>query len=57
MQYLQDGDRVYTTGAWLTYDQKRNRFIFDEIDDDTYFDGEFVEYDENGRPYIEGEEK
>jgi hypothetical protein len=53
MQYLQDGDRVYTTGAWLIYDQEKNTFVFDGIEDDTYFDGEFVNYDEHGQPYIE----
>ncbi len=52
MQYLKDRDRVYTTGAWLVYDKKRNCFIFDGLDDDSFFDGELVNFDEQDKPYI-----
>ena len=42
--FLQDGDRVYTTGAYLVYDAEHNKFVLDELDDDAYFEGEFMEW-------------
>lgn len=56
--FLQDGDRVYTTGAYLVYDAEHNKFVLDELDDDAYFEGEFMEWEEvDGvvKPYIEKE--
>ena len=56
--FLQDGDRVFTTGTFLVYDQEQNKFVFDELDDDTYFEGECMEWEEvDGvvKPYVEKE--
>ena len=52
-KYLNDGDRLYSTGCWIVYDKEKNCFIFDGIEDDTFYDGEFLEFDINGKPYIE----
>ena len=49
-QYLKKGDRVFTTGAYLLWDGKK--WIVDGIEDDTFYDGELVNFDSNERPYI-----
>lgn len=56
--FLKDGDRVYSTGCWLVYDETRNCLLFDGIEDDTFFDGEHVEFSQEqnellDKPYIE----
>lgn len=49
---LKDGDRCYSTGCYLIYHKDGNYFSFDGWEDDTYFDGEFIEFDKNDCPYI-----
>ena len=48
---LKDGDRCYSTGCYLIYHKEGNYFSFDGWEDDTFFDGESIEFDED-RPYI-----
>jgi len=48
--YLKKGDKVFTTGAWLLWDGEK--LVLDEIDEDTFFDGQLVNTDENGKYYI-----
>lgn len=47
--YLKQGDRVFTTGAYLIWDGKK--WILGGLEDDTYYDGELVENDDD-KPYI-----
>jgi hypothetical protein len=54
--YLKDRDRVFSTGCFLTYDEKNNCFRFYGIEEDTYFDGKLVNFDEEERPFIEKDE-
>ena len=52
--YLQNGDKVYTTGAYLRYCSETKKFELDKIDefgDTLYFDGLPVNFD--GKAYIE----
>ena len=50
-QYLKAGQQCYTIGAYVWWDGKR--FQLENLNDDTYYDGELVEFDDNGKPYIE----
>lgn len=54
-QYLKTGDRVYTTGAFLVWHDSDKSFSFDGLEEDTFFDGEPVNFDDMDRPYIERE--
>lgn len=49
---IKRGDRVYATGVFLRRSGKTWRVV--SFEDDTYFDGEYVE-DIEGEPYIEDE--
>ena len=51
--YLKDGDRAYTTGSYLIWNDKDKGFSFDGMEDDTYFDGELINFDDMDCPYIE----
>ena len=50
---LKEGDRCYSTGCFLIYHEKGKFFIFDGYEDDTFFDGELINWDDQDRPYIE----
>lgn len=54
LRYLKDGEQVYTTGAFLLWDEALQEFVLEGIDDtsDTYCDGDLVNFDENDKPYI-----
>lgn len=52
---LKNGDRVFTTGAYLIWNEKDKGFSFDGLEDDTYFDGELINFDDMDNPYIEKE--
>jgi len=49
---LINGDRAFSTGCWLRYDEEDNCFRFDGLEDDTYYDGKLVEFDKKEKPYI-----
>ena len=51
---LKEGDRVYATGVSLTlqFDDGRPYWIVDGFEDDVYFDGETVNYDDEIGYYI-----
>ena len=53
---LHDGATVYSTGCYLKYDAKTNRFLFNNSDEDMYYDGKIVNYTDNEFPYIENDE-
>ena len=50
--YLVEGNRVFSTGVFLVYQD--NKFVVDSFEEDTFFNGETVEDIEN-IPYIETE--
>lgn len=50
-KYLRRGDRAFTTGAFLVW--TGDKFIFDGIEDDTFFEGENINWDKKDQPYIE----
>ena len=51
-QYLKEGDRCYSTGCYLIYHGDGNYFSFNGWEEDTYFDGEPINFDKNEKPYI-----
>jgi hypothetical protein len=53
-EYLKDGTQVYTTGAYLVWSEATHQFYLDGIDEtsDTYCDGDLVNFDETGKPFI-----
>jgi len=51
-RYIKDGDRVFSLGCHLIWDEKKESYIYDGMEDDLYFLGEIVNYDDNGRGYI-----
>lgn len=55
---LKRGDRVFSTGCFLVWDGKK--MAFGGIEDDTFFDGEPLNWDEgsdgNDMPFIETKE-
>ena len=50
-RYLNKGDRCFTTGAFIVWDGEK--FVLDGIEDDTYYDGELINFDKKDRPYAE----
>jgi len=52
-KYLQSGDSVFSTGVFLQWNGER--FIVEGFEDDTFYDGLLVNFDEEGLPYIEKE--
>ena len=52
-RYLKDGERVYSTGCRLIYNKELNTFKFAGIEDDTYCDGDTVQFDSDGKPFVE----
>jgi len=53
-RYLENGDVVYTTGVYLIY--RDGKFEVQEIDGDTFFDGDLVN-DLDSRPYTDEEDR
>ncbi|MFA5196527.1 MAG: hypothetical protein WC401_12070 [Bacteroidales bacterium] len=51
-KYLKHGDRAFCTGCYLRYDEKENCFRFDGLEDDTFFDGKLVNF-EDDKPFTE----
>ena len=49
--YLKKYDRAFSTGVYLVWDGEK--FVTDGFEDDTYFDGDLVNWDEYGKPYVE----
>jgi len=55
-EYLLNGDRIYTTGCFLIWDNDKQCFKFDGLEGGTeHFDGHYVYLDGVNRPYIERE--
>jgi len=54
--YLKHYDRCFSTGCYVVFNADRDCFEFDGFEDDTFFDGKLVNFDENGEPYIIEEE-
>ena len=51
--YLKDGDKAYTTGAYIIWDAKKECWRLDEVDGEIMFDGAEVQFDEDWKPYTE----
>ena len=49
--YLPHGARVFAE-CYLLWDEKKKGFLFRSMEEGWY-DGEDIEWDENGKPYIE----
>jgi len=52
---LKAGEKAYTTGAWIRYEGEGVWSLIG-TDDDTFYDGQLVEFNEN-EPYIETKEE
>jgi len=53
-KYLEDGDLVYSTGAWMKWNTETLEFEFVGVDGHgIYFDGKEVEGIGTERPFIE----
>jgi hypothetical protein len=50
--YLKNGDRAYTTGSYLIWNDREKSFEFDGMEEDTFFDGKLINFDDMDRPYI-----
>lgn len=51
--YLKPGDTFFTTGAFITWDGKR--CVMTSAEDKTYFEEDYLDFDDNGRPFVEVE--
>jgi len=51
--YLNPGDTFFTTGAFVIWDGKRCVMVGAE--DNSYFEEDYLDFDDNGRPYVEVE--
>jgi hypothetical protein len=56
-EFLKSGDRIYSTGCFLIYDEKTNAFQFDGFEGgQEYFDGHEVYFKPvTYKPYVERE--
>ena len=55
-EYLKHGDEAYTIGAYIQWDNENKRWVLVSIEEDIYYNGEYVSYVEPGcQPYIESE--
>lgn len=55
--YLQDGDNAYSTGCHLAWDDTEKAWELISNEEDTFYDGENVNYDGVGNAYITKENK
>lgn len=53
--YLEEGDVIFTTGAYLKWDGEKFTLESLSDSDDDFFDGKPLERDEKDKPYIEKE--
>jgi hypothetical protein len=49
--YLKTGDKCYTTGAYIRWNGKN--FDLVELDEDTFYDGIAIDFDDNDKPFID----
>jgi len=49
--HIKTGELCYTTGAYIRWNGKC--FDLAEIDEDTYYDGQLVDFDDNDKPFID----
>ena len=55
---IKDGDLVFATGVFLVKDSTVDGgWVVDSFEDDTYFDGELINWDEEERVYFTGGEE
>ena len=52
-RYIEDSEQVFSTGVYLHWDAEKKEWVVDWIEDDTYCDGDLVNTDEHGLPYVE----
>lgn len=55
---IKDGDLVFATGVFLVKDSTVDGgWVVSSFEDDTYFDGELINWDEEERVYFAGGEE